>query len=267
MQVLIVGDSEFRTLFQTMMKEVCEDWSIFDFAGGSAHPRGTTLGWCPATGPYGLKSELNKHTRKEWSKKIGDGLFDVWGDGCWGGGASWRSTDGKSVFTYGVHVNVGDNRYLSADFVKNATGNTKYDVIVMGSELHDVNQPLGSKFNQDQLHENPFALSLTAHLIAIKKWHSGPVMYVGAWATPPEKRGGSYGWAASSTLLAQLSLVARSVISKFSNVAHVELIRPSLLHRDQTHDGVHLFYPKPMKQFAHIVRHNIAVLLSKKKAA
>lgn len=140
-RVLLIGDSQMRTSFQAMMSIRCEDFLFQDY-----REQNGVSGWCVS----GSAFKANE-TRKEWHKSFCGGSFDVFGDGCWDGGAVWKLNDSEVIVYADMH-SVSDGRYAHYDFVfgnTSATPPNVYDVVVLGTHLHDVNHPLAEKFLQD----------------------------------------------------------------------------------------------------------------------
>jgi hypothetical protein len=236
-----------------MMGVLCgANWTIFDYQ------RGRNSNFCQAH----LRDEKHSST-VAFSRPICGGTLEILGSGCWNGGAKWqRSVNGTNhTIVYVDRHSISDFRYRNWTFVNE--GN--YDVVVLASELHDINTPLGPDFYEAPL-QTVFGRQLETHLRQIQSWHKGPILYIGAWATHPKHREASWWWAAALTPVTNLAYVARSVVASLGGdaskavVRHLDLIRPTLPFREWTSDGVHLFHPKPMDQLARLVWHDIAIL-------
>ena len=140
-RILLMGDSQMRTSFQAMMSIFCKDFVFQDFR----EQNGLT-GWCTSTST--LKAN---ETRNEWHKSLCGGTFDVFGGGCWDGGAVWKFNDSQEIVYADMH-SVSDSRYAHYDFVFgniSATPPKGYDVVVLGTHLHDVSHPLAENFLRD----------------------------------------------------------------------------------------------------------------------
>jgi len=252
-RVLLLGDSQMRTSYNVMMTQKCDEWTILDYKEGSP-----SKSWCP---PKPLKA--NKDPQPRMNVTACDGEFHVMGDGCWSGGAVWDGGEENGKVVYADVHSVADERYLHWNFLFEHRGGrnrtSSYDVVILATQLHDANAALGKHF-ANHPEKTPYGSDLSKRLKEIQTWHSGPILCVGTWATMPKQRGEHYWWVASLSRSDAYSSVSRRVAANLPNVWHLDLIRPTMLYRAKSADGVHLFYPKPMLQIAQILWHNVHAL-------
>lgn len=229
LKVLLLGDSQMRTTFQCLMSEACTAWNWLDY------PRKKS--WC------GLKDKMNP--KKRLNELICGGDFTVYGDGCWSGGAVWQSfkEEGGMLVYADVH-SLSDERYLRWSFLQ--LNITKYDVVLVGSGLHDVNEDVSLA---------SFVERARRRLDIIRTWHSGAVFNVGPWTTASQKSGG-YWWAHSVTKNHFMS-VSLSQATRGPNLWWIKLMTMTLPVSSYTPDGVHLLAPTPLSQVTAVLWHNV----------
>ncbi len=237
-RILLLGDSQMRTLFSAMLRVACPGWPYMDYAS----ERRESKSFCKK------RSELLRNatpaTRYEDICACG-GRLVVYRTGCWDGGAEFIPSEGGDALavSYADMHDVNDFRFVEWPHVNLS----RFDVVLVGHGLHDS--------NSDGVTVAPRARHMFAFLR--RTFPSSAILNVGVWATDATKRGLGYEWAASLVKNAALSRSFAAAAAEHS-VRTVSLFRMSLSMRSRSFDGVHLLWPLPLKELARLLWHNVA---------
>ena len=206
-RVLLLGDSQMRTLFEAMLLLACPAWPYMDYRSDNK----TRTSICRTSQPSQNASR---------ARNICGGRMVVHGDGCHSGGAEWSG--GEVGVTYADMHAASDFRFVGWPFV-NAP---RFDVVLVGNGLH--NQ------NSDGATSGSLARGMFARLRRV--FPSAALINVGVWASDSTKRHAGYAWAAALVKNDGLSRTFADA-AREQSVRSISLFRMSLPVRSLTPDG------------------------------
>ncbi len=266
--IVIIGDSQARTMFETILKLICLDNNstitkyngLLEFTGGNS-PLGT-IQYVSYPGCRAPNFDEDPSCRKSPKIQLScGGTFEQFDNGCYGGGFKYTLSEKGIILTY--VVDIVSNRPLLYDLnsiktfgnncaLKSSVGNAS--AIISFLSMHDTSLLNVTESNKNIMNKFSEYLNLFKQK-SIGNENQTKLIFASVWSTDPLKRPVPYQLLGSLYRAQLFSAMQKHAVNDFKkmnyvNSAFIDIFQPTLAAMDQTEDGVHLFDGFPRNEIA-----------------